>query len=74
MTGVLDHLHVAEREDGVLQPKPLALLGVRLKEVAFRPDRTLQGHDNLLSEWIDRRVGHLSKELLEVLVDERLHL
>lgn len=42
-----------------------------LENIAFWPNWTLQGHDDLLSEGVNWRVGDLSEELLEIVVRER---
>ena len=41
-------------------------LGVGLQEVALRTDRHLGGHDDLFADGVDRWVGDLGEELLEI--------
>lgn len=53
---------------------PVTLLVVWFKKVALRSHWTGQRHDCLFTEWIDRRICDLSKELLEVFVNKWLHL
>ncbi len=45
-------------------------LGAGLQEVALGPDRHLGGHDDLFADGVDRRVGDLGEELLEVRVEQ----
>ena len=71
-TGSFYRLQVAQRDDGILQPQAMALTFAGLQHVTLRSDGTGQRHDNLLAKRIDRRIGHLGKELFEVVIDERL--
>ena len=41
-----------------------------LEQVPLGADRRLRGHDQLLADRVDGRVGHLGEELLEVVVQE----
>ena len=63
---VADRLQVGVAQDrgGYLQP--LGLGGPLLQQVAPRPEAGRQGHDQLLADRVDGRVGHLGEELLEV--------
>ena len=45
-----------------------ACSGVVVEQVLLGPDVALQRHDHLFADRVDRRVGHLRKELLEVVV------
>ena len=69
---VLDDVEVLEREYGMLEKEALALLATRLEYVRLGADGRRQRHDHLLADRIDRRIGDLSEELLEVVVDERI--
>ncbi len=42
----------------------------RLEQVALGADRRVDRHDQLFADRIDRRVGHLREELLEVVVEQ----
>ena len=39
------------------------------EQILFRPNVTLERHDDFLTDRIDRGIGHLSKELAEIIVD-----
>ena len=41
---------------------------VRIQQVRLRPDKGHQRHDQFLADRVDRRVGHLGEQLLEVRV------
>ena len=41
-----------------------------LQEIALGSDRALQGHNDFFADGIDGRVGDLSKELLEIIVNQ----
>ena len=47
----------------------MALALGRFEQVAFRPDVTLQRHDDLFADRVDRRIRDLREELLEVVVE-----
>ena len=51
----------------------VAVRGRFLENVAFAADVADERHDHLFANRIDGRIGHLSKELLEV-IEERLRL
>ena len=53
---------------------PVTQISSWLQDVTLWTHRTSQGHDNLLSEGINGRIGHLGEQLLEVLVDDWLVL
>ena len=42
----------------------------RLEQVALGPDRGVDRHDQLFADRVDRRVGHLREQLLEVVVEQ----
>ena len=42
----------------------------RFQKVAFRTDVAFQRHDDFFTRTVDRRVGHLRKQLLEVIIDQ----
>ena len=54
-------------QDGVLDFKHLAVLGILLQQVALGTDIDGGGGDDLLAQGVDGRVGNLSEHLLEVL-------
>ena len=47
-----------------------ARLGPRLEQVALRPDRRLHRRHQLLADRVERRVGDLREQLLEVVVEQ----
>ena len=57
------------RENRMGDAKPLSMLRRCFQQVAFRPDRALERHDDLFADRIDRGICHLGEELLEVVVD-----
>ena len=68
-------VHLAEigqllvRENWMLQAESAHLLRGRFEKVALGADETAQGHDHLFAYRIDRRVGDLREQLLEVVVN-----
>ena len=70
MVEVLDGCHFREIENRIVQQQAVALSFGRVQQVAFRADETLDRHHDLFADRIDRRVGDLSKELLEVVVQQ----
>lgn len=65
---LLEDVQIGDGNDGILKPEPVYLFRAWLKDVIFRSDRTVEGHDDFLTEWIDGRIGDLSEELFEVFV------
>ena len=63
-------LEVVVGEHGVWHLEPLRLRGTLFEEVSAGTQRGHQRHHRLLANGIDRRVGHLREELLEV-VEQR---
>ena len=57
-------------EDRRLEFDQVAAAGVRVEQVALRSDRGDGGGDDLFADTVDRRVGDLREELLEVVVEE----
>ena len=53
------------------QRQALGMLRRRLEQVRLGPDVALERHDDFLADRVDRRVGHLREELLEVVVEHR---
>ena len=62
--------HLAVGQDRVRDPEALGLVLGRLEEVALRPDGKSERHDRRLPRRVDRGVGDLREELLEVVVEE----
>ena len=60
-------------EDGGLELDEPGVLGRGLEQVALRADGRLGRGDDLLADAVNRRIGHLGEELLEV-AGERLRL
>ncbi len=54
---------------GMLDQQAVAVLGRGIEQVLLGPDVAFQRHDHFFADRIDRRVGDLSKQLLEVVVD-----
>mmetsp|Transcript_100539 Transcript_100539/g.288012 ORF Transcript_100539/g.288012 Transcript_100539/m.288012 type:complete len:1151 (+) Transcript_100539:506-3958(+) len=67
--GGFDRLHLLKGEDRVVDHEAGAVLRPRDEEVRLGPDGAHQRHDHLLTDRVDRRVGHLREELLEVIED-----
>ena len=57
-------------EDRPFQLHPAAGGGLRVEEVAFRAEAGFRRDDQLLADAVDRRVGHLGEELLEIIVEQ----
>ena len=57
-------------QDRVRHDQPMTLPLCRIKQIPFRPDETLQRHDDLFANRIERRIRHLREELLEVVVNQ----
>mmetsp|Transcript_8066 Transcript_8066/g.12985 ORF Transcript_8066/g.12985 Transcript_8066/m.12985 type:complete len:250 (-) Transcript_8066:1683-2432(-) len=63
-------LHLLRRQDGLHKLKPPGLGRLGRSHVALRADHTTQRCDELFADGVDGRVGHLSKQLLEVVVEQ----
>ena len=63
-------LEVVVGEHGMLHLEPLRLRGTLLEEIPARAEGGHQRHHRLLADRVDRRVGHLGEQLLEV-VEQR---
>ena len=61
------HLTVAQNR--VRNHHPVTLLRSRRQKVPFRTDVATQTHDDVFADRVDRRVGHLGEELLEVVIE-----
>ena len=57
-------------QDGGLEFDELAAFRYGFHQVPFRADGGLGRSDQLLAQGVDRRVGHLGKELLEIVIQE----
>ena len=68
-------IHALERveflvgQNRVRHPQPLRVPFRGLEQIFLRPNVTLERHDDLLANRIDRRIGHLREELAEVIVN-----
>ena len=56
-------------QDGLRQQDLMARIGGRVKQVALGTDGGYQAGDDLLADGVQRRVGHLREQLLEVVVE-----
>ena len=65
-----DLLELFVREDRRGHLQLMGRLRFGLQEVSLRADRHLGGHDDLFADGVDRRVGDLGEELLEVGVEQ----
>ena len=67
---VTDLLHVVEGQHRLRNFQTDRRVDVRdIQQVRLRPDEGHHRHDQLLADRVDRRVGHLSEQLLEVIVE-----
>ena len=66
LAGAAQAHHVLGGEDRMRQLEAAHVLGRLGQQVALGPDEAHQRHDELLAQRVDRRVGHLREELLEV--------
>ena len=57
-------------QNGVRNGQPMTLSFCRVEQIPFRTDITLQRHDHFFPRTIDGGVGHLSEQLLEIVVDQ----
>src|SRR5438046_4985988 len=48
----------------------MATFGLRIDQVTFGAQCQRCRGDQLLADWIDRRIGHLGEELLEIIVKQ----
>ncbi len=53
----------------MIDQQAMTVLGRRLEQILLRTDVALQRHDDFFANRIDRRIGDLRKQLLEVVVD-----
>ena len=61
--------HVVEVEHRLVHLQPHRRVdGVDVQQVRLRPDEAVQAHDDGFADRVDRRVGHLREQLLEVVV------
>ena len=70
MVEILDGCHFRKIENRIVQQQAMTLTFGRVQQVAFRADETLDRHHDFFADRIDRRVGDLSKQLLEVIVQQ----
>ena len=49
--------------------KAMHMLRCRLQQIALGPDETGERHHDFFANRVDRRIGDLGKQLLEVVVD-----
>ena len=66
----LDPGALGVRDHGSLEPQEPGLLGLRIEQVPLAADRGDHRGDDLLADRVERRVGHLGEELLEVVGQE----
>ncbi len=57
-------------EDWLIEPQPMGVLGTVDQHVALGTDVGPEAHDHFLPNRVDRRIGDLGEELLEVVVDQ----
>lgn len=65
-----DFLEVRIGQDRLFDSDPAAGFRMLLHEIGLGPDVRDQRHDQLLADRVDRRVGHLSEQLLEVFEEQ----
>ena len=62
--------HLLKIQNRIVNQQSVTLLLSGLKQVAFGTDIALEGHHDLFANRIDRRVGHLGKQLRKVIVEQ----
>ena len=67
---MLDRRQFFIRQDWVGDCQPMTLLFVRIQQISFGADVAFQRHDDFFPRAVDRGVGHLCEELLEVVVHQ----
>ena len=63
---VLDLLELVLEQNRAIEADGVAVFGGFLEQVAFRPQSGTQRHHRPFADRVDRRVGHLRKELFEI--------
>ena len=58
------------RQDRPLDLQPPAVRRLRLQQIPLGAQARLGGGDDLLADAVDRRVGHLREQLLEVIIEQ----
>ncbi len=69
MIHVLERGELLVRQNRMRHPQPVGVLLGRFEQVPLRADVALQRHDHFFADRIDRRIGDLGEELLEVVVE-----
>ncbi len=69
MVHVLERGQLLVRQDRVRNAQPVGVLFGRFQQISLRPDVALQRHDHFFANRIDRRIGDLREELLEIVVE-----
>ncbi len=67
---LLDSHQVGVGQDRLIEPQQLALGRRLLQQVPLRTDRRHQRSDDLLADRVERRIGHLGEQLLEIVVEQ----
>ena len=66
----LERSGLVVRQDGMRHSQSMTMRRRGLEQVLLRADETLQRHDHILTNRVDRGIGHLCKQLLEVIVSQ----
>ena len=66
---VLQHRQLLVVENGVGHPQAMGVFARGFQQIGLRAHITLQRHDHFFTDRIDRRIGDLGKQLLEVVVE-----
>ena len=68
MIHVLERGQLLVRQNRVRHAQPMGVLFGRFEQIPLGADVALQRHDHFFADRIDRRIGDLREELLEVVV------
>ena len=66
----LDLRHFGVGQNRLLEPEQATLLRSLFEQIPFGADRGDQRRDDLLADRVERRVGHLREQLLEIVVEQ----
>ena len=70
MIQVLERRQFFVAQNRMRNREPMALGFGRIEQVSFRPDVAFQRHDHFFPRTVDRGIGYLSEQLLEVVINE----
>ena len=63
-------LEIGIRQNRLFDPDAAAGLRILIHQIRLGPDAGRQRHDQFFADRIDRRIGHLGKQLLEILEEQ----